>query len=179
MLSNWKILPNGSKCICNVKLKKCWQCCKTDNFYQLVRKVFERLSIWQIRQFGTKCVGNIVKLTNFFRLIRTWETWFCSQIDIKWYYKWKILRFHFGENASESKEFWKEKASISIIMKCQIDVLEYSFFEELRCKLYVQLHDLKFDISDVEEHFHTFLTSPNSCHNCPSMTWTYKIRNSC
>jgi len=34
------------------------------------------------------------------------------------------------------------------------------FFEELHCKVCLQLHGAKFDSSDVKKHLHTFL----SCH---------------
>jgi len=39
------------------------------------------------------------------------------------------------------------------------------FFEELHCKLNLQLREAKFDSSNVKEHFNTFLTSRDSCHN--------------
>jgi len=40
------------------------------------------------------------------------------------------------------------------------------FFKELHCKLRLQFHGAKSDSSDVKEHFHTFITSRDNCHNC-------------
>jgi len=39
------------------------------------------------------------------------------------------------------------------------------FFEELHCKLNLQLHGAKFDSFDVKEHFNTLLASRDSCHS--------------
>jgi len=40
------------------------------------------------------------------------------------------------------------------------------FFEELHCKLCLQLHEAKFNSWDLKEHFNTLLASRDSCHNC-------------
>jgi len=50
------------------------------------------------------------------------------------------------------------------------------FFEELHCKLCLQLYGAKFDSSDVKKHFNTLLGSRDSCHNCQnSLTNKMKV----